>query len=68
MKGRNSSGDLDVDGILKKYLGGGGWLDSSASGLGPVVDSYEHGNGLSSSIKADNFLIGCVTFSFSRMT
>jgi hypothetical protein len=44
-----------------------GWygLDRSGSGLRPVEGSCEQGNELSCSKKAENFLSGCTSGSFS---
>jgi hypothetical protein len=58
---RDQSQDLGVNGnilldwILEKRVGGCG-LDASGSGHGPLVDSCEHGNGPSGSIKCGEFL------------
>jgi hypothetical protein len=61
LEGRDLSEDLSVDGriilewILEKQ-GGRRLLDSTGSGQGPVIDSCEHGNGPSVSIKGWEFL------------
>jgi hypothetical protein len=60
-KGRDHSEDISLGGrkILKWMLGNrvrGCGLDSSASELGPVTGSCEHGNEPLGSIKSEEFL------------
>jgi hypothetical protein len=61
LKGRHHSEDLGVGGRIIFHCNlingvGSCGLDSSASGQGPVVDSYEHDNELSSFLKGREFL------------